>query len=141
MVRFTLSFVVLDAKTFTTEVTEFHRGTPQRGTSLIFDLAFWRVAHAAAFDQAEEFFGKVGGVVAGALERLRHQQDFGTVLDLVGLQMSAKKRAMHLVNFAIGAQDLAGKFYVAAAEAFANLLQHFLKHFGHFEKLFEIQFG
>src|SRR5579864_5740507 len=31
---------------------------------------------AAAFDQAVEIFGEIGGMVAGALQSLRHQDDF-----------------------------------------------------------------
>ena len=48
------------------------------------------MAHAAPFDEAEQFFGEIGGVIAGALERLSHQKDFGAVLDFIGLQMTAK---------------------------------------------------
>ena len=48
---------------------------------------------------------------------------------------------MHLINFAIGPQDLTGKVNIAMAKAFTDLLQHFLEDFCHFEELFEIQFG
>jgi len=65
-------------------------------------------------------------MIAGPFERLRHQQDLCAVLEFVALKMSAEKHTMHLVDLAIGEQDLMGKIDIAAAEAFADLLQHFL---------------
>lgn len=35
-----------------------------------------RVPQAAAFDEAVKIFGEIGGVIAGTLQRLRHQQHF-----------------------------------------------------------------
>ena len=51
------------------------------------------MAHTAALDEAEQFLGQICGMVAGALERLRHQQHVGAVLlfhIVSGLQMASK---------------------------------------------------
>src|SRR5215470_1945464 len=98
------------------------------------------MAHAASFDQSEQLFREIGRMIAGPLEGLRHEQDFSAVLEFVALKMPAKERTVHLVNFAISEQDLAGTRNIAMAKTFADLLQHFLQNLSHFEQLVQIRF-
>ena len=106
--------------------------------SLVLYLPFWRMAHASALDQAEQFFSEIGRVIAGPLQRLGHQQDFGSVLEFFALKMSAEESAMHVINFAVGTEDGTCKLNIAEAKTFANLLQHLIQDLGHFEQLIEI---
>src|SRR5580692_8190100 len=62
------------------------------------------VTQAAAFHQMEQLFAQILGVVAGALEGLRHKQQVGAVVatSIFALQMPAKHSMADVVNLRVG---------------------------------------
>jgi len=111
---------------------------------LVPDLFFGDVAETAAFDQPEQFFGEVGGVVSGALEGLAHEEHVCGVQGLSGIAVgyvASKQGAIKLVDFAVGAKDEACGIQVALGETLADTLQHLLEDIGHFKQRLRVCFG
>ena len=73
----------LDASREDAEVVQATNWQEIAGKASVAQLFFREVAHAVPLDQVEELFGEIFGVIAGAFESLRHQQDVGTALNLL----------------------------------------------------------
>ena len=70
------------------------------------------MAKSVTFDQAVEFLGKVLGVIAGALEGLRHEQNLEThrIASVVGDKMALKQRVTDAIKITVTAENLSGFF-------------------------------
>ena len=105
---------------------------------------FWHVAQAASFNKAVEFFGKVGGVISGALQGLGHQKYFeaGSVaLRCIFSQVLLEHGVADAVDVFIHLQDFAGAFQIESDESFVNKVEHIAQNFRHGHELAHIGCG
>ena len=98
------------------------------------------MAHAAAFHQMKKLFGKVFGVIAGALKRLRHQKQVSAVVPatILAVQLPLKYGATNLVNTYIGLHDPVSRFQFALSKSTMNGFQHSLKDIRHGNQIMAI---
>ena len=97
------------------------------------------MSQAMAFDQIEELFREIFGVVSGALQRLRNEENayyVGAVA--LAFQMTLKEGLPQLVKLAIHAEHLAGQSQVSRCKTVMDFFQHFLQHRGHVCHVFGI---
>ena len=69
------------------------------------------VADGASADEVADFFGEVLGVIAGALERLGHEDDLqaGLAVNVFGiLDVAQEDEIAQAVDLGVGAEDLDG---------------------------------
>ncbi len=93
---------------------------------------------AVPANQVEEFFGQVFGVVTGALEGLRHEQDAGAVGGdalAAGFEVAVEDGATGGVDFGVELENRLREVEVAGQESLVDLGEHFLKDVGHFDKI------
>src|ERR1700693_5512073 len=103
-------------------------------------LFFWfvviheQVANAASADKVANFFRQVLGVVAGAFERLRHEDNLqaGMVRDVLRiLDVTQEDDIAQAVHLGIGAKDIDGFLDILLGKRLADISQHLLQHRGH----------
>ncbi len=74
-------------------------------------VGFEDVADGVAADEVADFFGEILGVIAGAFERLGHEDDLqaGLAGDVFGILDVAKEdQIAEAIDFRIGAEDVDG---------------------------------
>jgi len=104
-------------------------------------VACGSVADGASADEVADFFGDVLGVVSGALQRLRHQQDVNAVWSGAArlvLEMAEKNQIANAVDLAIAAQDGDGGAQVARTEGVRDLAQHRFNMGIHLDKVGDV---
>ncbi len=111
---------------------------------LICRFLFGRMPQAAAFDQVVKVLGKIGGVVAGALQGLRHQQDFesrGVALGNGFSQMLLKERMADSVDILVHLQDVAGALEIEGGKSLVDQIEHVAQDGRHLHQLANIGGG
>jgi hypothetical protein len=96
------------------------------------------VADGVSADEVADFFGEILGVVAGALERLRHKDDLqaGLAGDVLGiLDVAQEDEVAEAVHFGIGAEDVDGFTDLAVGEGVAAVGQHFFEDGRHLREV------
>src|ERR1700757_1124273 len=96
---------------------------------------------AAAFDQVVEVFGKIGGVVPGALQGLGHQQDFESRCVALGngfSQVLLKKRVADSINILVHLQDGAGALEIEGRKPLVYQVEHVAQDGRHLDQLANI---
>src|SRR5450432_1626916 len=86
------------------------------------------MADRASADEMADFFGEILGVVAGALERLRHEDDLqaglpGDVLRV--LDVAQEDEIAQAIHLRVVAQNFNGFADVALRKSFATVGEHF----------------
>ena len=74
------------------------------------------MADGSSADEVANFFGKILGVIAGALERLRHEDNLQAGLSVHGfriLDVTQKDEVAQAIHFGIGAEHVHGLTYIA----------------------------
>ena len=97
-------------------------------------VGFEDVADGMAADQVADFFRKVLGVIAGALERLGHEDNLqaGLVSDVLGiLDVAEEDEIAEAIDFGIGAENVDGLADIAVGERIADVGEHFFEDSGH----------
>jgi hypothetical protein len=92
------------------------------------------VADGVAADEVADFFGEVLGVIAGALKRLRHEDDLQTSLagNVFGiLDVAQEDKIAQAIDLGIGAENVDGFTDVARGKGIANIREHFFQDGGH----------
>src|SRR5579863_10609345 len=92
------------------------------------------VADGVSADEVADFFGKIFGVIAGALERLGHKDDLQTGLaDEIFwiLDVSQEKKIAQAVHFSVGAEDVDRLANLALGKSRAAVGEHFFEDGGH----------
>ena len=96
------------------------------------------MAQAAAFDQAVEIFGEIGGVIASAFQGLRHQENFearGIVGGGVFGQMLLEHGVADAVDVFVHLQNFAGAFEIELDKTAVNQIEHLAQDGRHFYEL------
>ena len=89
-----------------------------------------QVADASSADEMADFFGEVLGVVAGALQRLRHEDDLqaGAALDVLWiLDVAHEDQITEPVHLRISTQHLDRFFHIAVRKRIADIGEHFFE--------------
>lgn len=109
---------------------------------LVLKLPLGHMTQAAALDEAEQFLGKIGGVIAGAFQGLRHQHGAGAVLHVFSCasDMPQKKRLVDAVDFAVGAKHGVRRLKVAVRKSVPHVLQHLLQNVQHLHQVLSVSF-
>src|ERR1044071_4813340 len=96
------------------------------------------MANGVAANKVADFLGQIFGVVSGALEGLRHEDDLeaGVALQVFGIfDMAEKNQIAQTVYFSIGTKHVDGFLDVAGGEGSSGIRQHFLEHRSHVSKV------
>ncbi len=96
------------------------------------------MADGVAADDVANFFGEILRVIAGALERLGHEDDLeaGLARDVFGiLDVAEEDQVAKTVDFGVGAEDVDGFPDVASREGSTNVSQHLFEDSGHVGKV------
>ena len=96
------------------------------------------VADGASADEVADFFGEILRVVAGSLERLRHEDDLqaGLAGDVFGvLDVAEEDEVAEAIHFRIGAKNFDGLADIAAGEGVAAVGQHFFEKRRHLREV------
>jgi hypothetical protein len=89
--------------------------------------AFNFVTDALAFDQVQDFFGQVFGVVSGSFKRLGHQEEIRAVVtrsSIGAFQMTAKHVPASLIDLRVGLQHPIRRLDIAIDKSLMNALEH-----------------
>jgi hypothetical protein len=96
------------------------------------------VADGASADEVADFFGEIFGVIAGALERLGHEDDLqaGLARHVFGiLDVAQEDEIAQAVHVGVGAEYLNGLADVALGERGATVSEHLFEQRGHLREL------
>jgi len=96
------------------------------------------VAHSVSANEMADFFGEILGVVAGALERLGHEDDLQaslTVNVLRILDMAQEDQVAQAVHFSVGAQNVNGFGDLAGGECSTTIGEHFFQDGRHLSEI------
>src|SRR5690348_15833451 len=91
------------------------------------DVVQGEVADAFAGDEVVHLLGEVLGVIAGALQRLRHEDDVDAVVAGIAgtaAEMAHEDEVAQAIDLRIGAQDLDDVLQVAEGESALRLDEH-----------------
>jgi hypothetical protein len=97
-------------------------------------VGFEDVANGVAADKVANFFGEILGVVAGALQRLSHEDDLqaGLVGEVLGiLDVAEEDEVAEAIDFGIGAEDVDSLGNIAVGKCHADISKHFFEDGGH----------
>ena len=97
-------------------------------------VGFEDVADGVAADEVADFFGEILGVIAGALERLGHEDDLqaGLAGDVFGiLDVAEEDQIAEAIDFGISAKNVDGFADVAGGEGVTDVGEHFFEDGGH----------
>jgi hypothetical protein len=96
------------------------------------------VTDGASADEVTDFFGQIFGVIAGALERLRHEDDLqaGLADEIFWiLDVTQEQEVPDAVHFGIGAEDVESLADIAAGKCGSAIGQHFLQQRRHLSEI------
>lgn len=88
------------------------------------------VADGVSADEVANFFGKILGVVSGALQRLRHENDLqaGLAVNVFGiLDVAQEDEIAQAIHFSVGAEDVDGLGDFAQGKGRAAVGEHFFE--------------
>jgi len=97
-------------------------------------VGFEDVADGVAADKVANFFGEILGVIAGAFERLSHEDDLeaGLAGDVFGiLDVAEEDEIAEAIDFRIGAEDVDGFADIAGGESVADVGEHLFENRRH----------
>src|SRR5579859_335092 len=92
------------------------------------------MADGASADEVADFLGKILGVIAGALERLRHEDDLqaGLTVNVLGiLDVAQEDEIAKAVHLGVSAEDVNRLAHVAFGERNGRVGEHFFQQRGH----------
>ena len=92
------------------------------------------VADGVSADEVADFFGEIFGVIAGAFEGLRHEDDLqaglaGNVFRI--LDVAKKDEVAEPIHFGVGAEDIDRLADIARGEGCAHIGKHFFEDGSH----------
>ena len=92
------------------------------------------VAHGASTDEVANFLGEVFGVIAGALERLGHEDDLqtGLTVHVFGiLDVAQEDQVAQAIHLGVGAEDVDGLADIAAGKCGSAVSEHLFEQSRH----------
>src|SRR5579863_3811292 len=103
------------------------------------------VADGVSADEVADFLGKILGVVAGAFERLGHEDDLqaGLAMNVLGiLNVAEENEIAQAIHFGVGAKNINGLGDFAVGKCGPAIGEHFLedsRHLGEVAGVFGIE--